>query len=334
VYLKGATMMYQDKLVAVVKCGGRILRERDIRSGDATVLIPFGDEYSIEMQNLYTERAVVSITIDGVDVLCGRKIILDPNKRFELERFLDDLSAGNRFKFIQKTAQIIEARGDKLDDGFIRIEWQYEKPRYASVTGREEQRKNFVRQADPNEWEKQEAARANQRLATPTVAWFASAGAMGVLGSQGSNGAQGAQGPSGCNGSVNTTGALNGNIAFSAMKPDSFSAVSASFDAVSVGAASTRTCFFADSAAPLLEEGITVKGSVSTQKFTETFTQELDGQKHVIILRLKGVAGEKKVEKPVVISTKLKCEICGRVSGGSNAYCPGCGTALSVKIGA
>jgi hypothetical protein len=110
-------MMYSEKFIAVVKSGGRILRERDIRSGDGTVLLPFGSEYSIEMQNLYTEKAIVSITIDGQDILCNRALTIDPNQKFELERFLDDLDAGNRFRFIQKTKEIIENRGDKLDDG-------------------------------------------------------------------------------------------------------------------------------------------------------------------------------------------------------------------------
>jgi hypothetical protein len=114
--------MYHEKFVAVVKANGKILRER----GDS-VLIPFGSEYSLLLKNLESRRASVSVEIDGEDVLDGCRLIIEPNSDFELERFLEKMDRGNRFKFIQKTQEIVNHRGDKIEDGLIRVEFDFEK---------------------------------------------------------------------------------------------------------------------------------------------------------------------------------------------------------------
>ena len=118
-------MMYQSKLVASLKANGKILREfKD------TVYIPFGSEYSFLLKNLHTQRAVVNIFIDGDDVVEGG-LVLNAGQEVDLERYVKsgNLSAGNRFKFIERTTAIEEGpRGIKLEDGLVRIEFQYEKP--------------------------------------------------------------------------------------------------------------------------------------------------------------------------------------------------------------
>ena len=45
----------------------------------------------------------------------------------ELDGFMKGMSAKNRFRFIKKTKQISDYRGDKADDGLIRVEFAYEK---------------------------------------------------------------------------------------------------------------------------------------------------------------------------------------------------------------
>jgi hypothetical protein len=118
-------MMYHNKLVASLKANGKILREfKD------TVYIPFGSEYSFLLKNLHTTRAVVNIFIDGNNVVEGG-LVLDPNREVDLERYIKNgnLSEGNRFKFIERTQAIEDGpRGIKLEDGLVRIEFQYEKP--------------------------------------------------------------------------------------------------------------------------------------------------------------------------------------------------------------
>lgn len=114
--------MYNNKFIAVVKSNGKILREQ----GD-TIYIPFGSEYEIFMKNHHTERAVVSIRIDGKDVLDGSKIIVDSGSTSTIEGFLRGDRVSHKFKFIEKTQEISDYRGDDIDDGIIVIKWRFEK---------------------------------------------------------------------------------------------------------------------------------------------------------------------------------------------------------------
>lgn len=114
--------MYADKLAVAIKSNGKVLREfKD------TVYIPFGSEYSILVKNLNSVRALVNITLDGDDVVPGG-LVIDANCEIDLERWIKNgnLTEGNRFKFIERTAGIEQHRGIKLDDGIIRIEYQFE----------------------------------------------------------------------------------------------------------------------------------------------------------------------------------------------------------------
>lgn len=116
-------MMYNSKLVASLKANGKILREfKD------NAYIPFGSEYSILIKNLNTVRAVVNIYIDGKDMAPGG-LVISPGQEIDLERSIQNgnLSEGNKFKFIERTSAIEEYRGAKLEDGIVRIEYQFEK---------------------------------------------------------------------------------------------------------------------------------------------------------------------------------------------------------------
>lgn len=118
--------MYQSKLVASLKANGKVLREfKD------TVYIPFGSEYSFLIKNLNTVRAVVNVFIDGENVVPGG-LVIDPGRTVDLERWIKNgnLSEGNKFKFIERTTAIEEGpRGIKLEDGLVRVEYQFEVPR-------------------------------------------------------------------------------------------------------------------------------------------------------------------------------------------------------------
>ena len=118
-------MMYNQKLVASIKANRKVLREfKD------TVYIPFGSEYSILLKNLNTVRACVNVFLDGENVVPGG-LVIDPGREIDLERWVKggNLSEGNKFKFIERTGAIEEYRGIKLEDGLVRIEFQFEKPR-------------------------------------------------------------------------------------------------------------------------------------------------------------------------------------------------------------
>jgi len=109
-------MVYKNNIVVVLKVDGKILREEG-----EFVTLPFGSEYSILFKNLESRRAVIDVEIDGQDVLDGSRLILEPNSTSELEGFKKGDKVTNKFKFIQKTKQIAGYRGDKIDDGFIRV---------------------------------------------------------------------------------------------------------------------------------------------------------------------------------------------------------------------
>lgn len=145
-------MMYNNRLVVVIRNNGKILREH----GD-TIYVPFGTEYSIGLKNLESRKAVVKINIDGTDVLGNHSVIINPNEEISLERFIadGDLHKGNRFKFIEKTKEISEYRGDKIDDGIIRIEFRFEKeyelPKY-TLNRKWENHNDFINGVPDGSW--------------------------------------------------------------------------------------------------------------------------------------------------------------------------------------
>lgn len=116
--------MYNQKLVASLKANGKILREfKD------TVYIPFGSEYSILLKNLSTVRCIVNVFVDGDNVVPGG-LVLGAGQECDLERSIKNgnLTEGNRFKFIERTSAVENGpRGIKLEDGLIRVEYQFEK---------------------------------------------------------------------------------------------------------------------------------------------------------------------------------------------------------------
>lgn len=117
-------MMYNNKLVASVKCGGKIMRE----DGE-TVYLPFGSEYSLLLKNLNTRKALVKVEIDGEDVT-GGGLIISPNQTVDFERYILDgnLDAGPKFKFIEMTGRISDHRGEDVSDGIVRVTYQFEAP--------------------------------------------------------------------------------------------------------------------------------------------------------------------------------------------------------------
>jgi len=117
-------MMYGNKLAAAIKVNGRVLKEfKD------TVYVKFGSEYSVYMKNLNTTRALVNVFIDGTNITPGG-LIVNAGQEVDLQRSIanGNLSEGNSLKFIERTGNVEKHRGVKLEDGLIRIEYQFEMP--------------------------------------------------------------------------------------------------------------------------------------------------------------------------------------------------------------
>jgi len=130
-------MVFKENFIVAVKSNGQIMRE-DCPSGcndkgtktiyqNNTVNLQFGLEYSLLLKNKHSRKALVKVEIDGQDVLNGKRLIINPNSSTELEGFLKGSIAKNKFKFIKKTEEIVNHRGDRIDDGIIRVEYWFEK---------------------------------------------------------------------------------------------------------------------------------------------------------------------------------------------------------------
>jgi hypothetical protein len=116
--------MYNNKLAVAIKSDGKVLREVKDK-----VFIPFGSEYSFFIKNLNTTKADVKIFIDGESIAGDDSFVVHPGKSINIERFLrnGNMNAGNRFKFIERTGAVENHRGIGIEDGLIRVEFQFEK---------------------------------------------------------------------------------------------------------------------------------------------------------------------------------------------------------------
>jgi len=272
--------MYKERFIAVIKHNGKILRE----NGDH-VCLPFESEYSIMLKNLESRKAVVNISVDGENVLDGKSIIVDPNSDIELKGFMECMRVTNRFKFIQKTDEISDFRGDKLDDGIVRVEFTFEKKKVTKIV--EEVKVTHTH---------------------PTIWWQTVCPLCGTC-------------PCTCHKWYSFNN--DGGMYYRGLDCGSSSNynVSCNLDNMSFTTGDLGT--------PLNDEGITVKGSKTTQDFVYGYTEELEESSSVIVLRLKGTKTTgNRVEKPITVQSKLVCPTCGRKSKSSARFCRNCGTCL------
>jgi hypothetical protein len=280
-------MMYNQKMALAVKANGRVLRENK-----DTVYLPFGCEYSLLLKNLNSLRAIAHVWIDGVDVMAGTGgLIVEPNNSVDLERFIQNgnLSKGNKFKFIERTQAVSNHRGNKIDDGLIRVEFEFEQR--ATIYDK------FLN--NPNWY-------------TTTTHYYGNASSSGISGSLGdthsyTSNSSGLR-ASGSSGSparafVNQV-ASNGPVANAGVQQ-------------SAANASTQS-----------ETGITVAGAVSDQKFSMGAWFPTDGVKHVMVLQMLGEVEGQQVVAPVTVKHKPQCSSCGKVNKANAKFCSECGTGL------
>ena len=279
--------MYHNKMVVCIKHNGKVLREnKDL------VELPFGSEFSVLIKNLSSRRAQFSLHIDGVDVLNGTKILVNPNSETEIKRFLNNSSSdtGNAFKFIERTESIENGpRGIRVDDGIVRVEYWFEKE------------KPIYRDTIHRTWYERHPWRDTYY----TDKFY---GATDQL----------ARGYS--KGTIGATSASINNAEFSDLKNE----IKAALDSPSFSATG------AISAESYSAPGITVPGSKVTQEFTPVYGFQSETQSDTIVLRLSGYRGEKPVQQAVTTKTKQKCVTCGKVNKSTAKFCTDCGTSLEI----
>ena len=123
-------MAYQNDYVVSVLHQGRPVREFS-ENGERTVAVPFGAEYKLRLKNKSNQRCKAKVYIDGMDVnYDGGSFVLDAGQTLDLERFVEDLNSGNKFKFIsveegKRTGEVQDPYSE--DNGLIRVEFHPEK---------------------------------------------------------------------------------------------------------------------------------------------------------------------------------------------------------------
>ena len=281
--------MYNKKLVFSIKSGGKIMSEEG-----ETVYLPFGGEYSILLKNLNTVRALVNIEIDGQDVADGG-LIINPNQTVDLERFIvnSNLREGPRFKFIEKTEQISDHRGDRVEDGIIRVTYQFEVT-YTPVV--------YSYTYDP--WD------SGKTPKTPITYGGTSGTTTGSRKMMRSAGGQSAFYSQNLNVGASIDGTPDNSFKSSGEVHDGMATMDMMDTTVS-------------------DAGITVHGEKSTQKFYTASIGMLELEKHVICLGLKGFIGNHKVTAPVTVNRKITCPTCGKSNPSINNCCGKCGTNLT-----
>lgn len=303
--------MHQNNFIVCVKSGGRILRE-----SESIVSLPFGSEYSILIKNLHSVRAQVSVSVDGTDATDGTRLIIGPNASVELERFIKNgnLSAGNRFKFIERTGAIEEHRGIGSDDGLIRVEaWKEHITQFVNVpVPRYHYYDHYYRRQPWYPWD---------RPYGPHYDWY-------VPMSQ----AQCDLGPP----IMSTTGSstASANTVNTASTATGGAQAVGAINQASVGSplrsASMHMRSFDSPEPERSDAGITVPGSQSQQQFYSTSGFAVEPQSTVLVLRLRGTIAGQPVVEPVTVAAKPICVTCGARNKAINQFCGRCGTALSI----
>jgi hypothetical protein len=278
-------MVYKQDFIVVVKCNGKILREKD-----GIINLPFGSDYSLLLKNLSSRKANINVSIDGSDVLSGSSLIIRPDTSMELEGFLENHLVKNKFRFIQKTQEIQDHRGDKIDDGLIRVEFAFEKE--------QEIRRNIL--YEDYHFPPTIIKRYHYHYDYPIFRWETFSSSLTDSSKQ------------------NSGGEIKQSL-----ESNKFDFVASSGETIQA-----YNCSSVNLDKPQEDEGITVKGSETKQQFYYASVGELEPSK-VIIIKLRGtkIDGEK-VEKPVTVDMKLECPTCGKQNKSNNKYCPNCGTFL------
>jgi hypothetical protein len=286
--------MYKRNLVAVVKCNGKIMRE----NGEE-VKLPFGQEYSILIKNLQSRKAEVKVSIDGEDVLDGHSLLVNGNSEIELERFVKDLDEGNKFKFIQKTQKIQEHRGDKVDDGIIRIEFRYEKDKPINIQPVKRSGWNDILYDPP-------------QTTWPKTTWDFNPTDIRC----------GCSLETSLDTSITTAKSIDTTL-FSG------SSNTVTTDNIANNYTTNLTNAISELSLPNNDEGITTKGSISNQQFKYGSIGELEENSYVITLQLKGYTESGEViTEPITVKTPIICPICGTNNKNTHKFCMECGTYL------
>lgn len=304
--------MYQNNLAVSIKVNNNFIRE----SAPGIITIPFNSEYSIYIKNLDSRDVKVNIFIDGKNVLDNSSLIISGKKFAELNGFLKGNKIKNRFKFIQKTDESLKEnnRNDKIDDGIIRIEYQFTKKINNETTINE----HFNYYYDP--WyhhlfpRKFDYFPYIRSTLNNTGTYYTTKSYYEKIDNKESF-------------SVNYNNSNGENFSIKSNNvPENFTLLNTNETIKQLSE-------------PKSDEGITVKGSEINEKVKNAWIGELEDKKEVIIIILKGFEVPKSkdaIEQQDGISFKkeidfnefIYCSKCGKKIKAKDNFCKYCGTKL------
>lgn len=289
--------MYNNKFVVCIKVDNKILREID-----DVVYLPFGTEYTIYLKNLNSRKALVNVEIDNRKVING--LLLNANSFCELERFVEGFSmkSGPKLKFIEKTQQISDYRGDKPEDGLVRIEVQFEKEKPVTIT------RNVIDKHYYDNYVPWVTYPVYPNYPSQLPYWYGVSNTTAQYTSYSGDIMDGCHVTSFGNNVSSGADVTKSASEFSSLMP--------------------QESMFLSQTVPN-DAGITVEGSDSEQKFTYGTVGELEENSHVIILRLYGqTTTNTKVETPLTVDKKIVCAICGHKNPKVQKCCGNCGARI------
>lgn len=304
--------MYSNKLIACVKAGGKVLREQG-----ENVFLPFGSEYTLWFKNEHTRKVQINVEIDGTDVLFNKSLIINAGETADLKGFVRDMvgSDNRAFKFITKTQEISDFRGDKIEDGLIKITYQFEKEvvtKFDVIDHHHHHHHHY----DNYRW--------YGPYHPPYSPWYGgvTCGPSVPLGAAYTSNIGGAKSDSFDSASLrsalnNVVGTTSASFSTNAVN---MSATNANVSMDSLGTVSAQTVSS--------DPGITVEGSNTKQTFQSGYIGVLEPTKHTMIFQLRGLVETEEVAVPVTVKSKKQCPSCGKKWKSIFEYCPNDGTFL------
>ena len=262
-----------------------------LRENNGSVSLPFGSEYGLLLKNLNSRRAMVKVSVDGQDATEGTKLILPTNGSIDLERFIRDGNLQSGNRFkFIERTEQIENHREIKENDGLVRAEFWAEKEILDVPV---VRKHYYDEYVPY-WPEPCYPTYPTYPIRPTPTYGSlQRSSGGVRGSSRSLGAQGA------------TGGI-----FQSMN------------------CSTQSFNMSETSAN--DAGITVPGSESHQSFQSVSGFNLESNSTVIVLQLKGVAGNQPVSKAITVDFKPTCQICGKKNTPLDNFCRGCGTSMRV----
>jgi len=123
--------MYQQKCVMTILDQNGLMLKED----NGVCKLRFNSEYKIRLRNKNDFKVLAKVTIDGKPLtsMSESGVIIDPNSKVELERWIDDMHSGSKLKFV--SAMHPDAQDPySTQNGNIRVKFYKEKWQYY-ITG-------------------------------------------------------------------------------------------------------------------------------------------------------------------------------------------------------